>query len=67
MEIALIPRLYTAKEVAEQISVSESWVLEHVPSIKLHGLRRFHEDQVKAWLEAQDEGLAEVRQIRSVS
>jgi hypothetical protein len=65
----VIPVLYTAQELAEQWRTTEDWVYRNVPSIKLGGLRRFQEDEVKAWLNAQDVshhslGLAEVRQIR---
>jgi hypothetical protein len=61
----VIPRLYSARELTELWPVSESWLLTHVPSIKVGGRRLFPEAEVKAWLEqAQKQELAEVVEIR---
>lgn len=64
----MIPKLYTAAEIAEAWNTSEAWVLANLPSLKLNGLRRFREDDVLAYLEQNSEGeLAEVRELRGVS
>jgi excisionase family DNA binding protein len=66
----VIPQYLTAKQVAERLGVSESWVLDRaargdLPSYKLGHLRRFREDEVKAWLDSQGR-VAEVRELRRV-
>ena len=70
----LIPQYLTASEVAAKLHCDENWVYEHaasgdLPSVKIDGLRRFPEDGLLAWINEHSEGkgLAEVRELRSVS
>jgi excisionase family DNA binding protein len=51
-------RLLTAEEVANRLAVPESWVREatragHLPHIQLGRYRRYHPDQIEAWLAEQ--------------
>lgn len=64
----MIPKLYSAAEIAEAWNVSEDFVLKNVPSVKRGGLRRFPEADVLAYWEQNSEGeLAEVHELRGVS
>jgi excisionase family DNA binding protein len=52
-------RLLTASEVAELLSVPETWVREHtrngrLPHIKLGHYRRYRREAILAWVEAQE-------------
>ena len=54
-------RLLTAAEVAEILSVPESWVREHtrsgrIPHLKLGHYRRYERGAVLEWLEHQQAG-----------
>jgi excisionase family DNA binding protein len=54
-------RLLTAPEVAELLSVPESWVREHtrsgrIPHVKLGRYTRYRREAVLAWLEEQEAG-----------
>ncbi len=54
-------RLLTASEVAERLSVPETWVrvetrAERIPHVKLGRYRRYDWDAVAGWLEEQQAG-----------
>jgi excisionase family DNA binding protein len=66
----VIPRYLTAQELADRLSVEVEWLYSKaaagvIPSVKIEGLRRFREDEVRAWLDSQGE-TAEVHQLKPV-
>ncbi len=72
--VDVIPQLYSAKHLAERLDVSVNLIYKlagegEIPSFQIGGLRRFREDEVLAWIDEHSEGkgLAEVRELRSVS
>jgi excisionase family DNA binding protein len=59
-------RLLTAAEVAELLSVPESWVREHtrsgrLPHVKLGHYRRYRREAILAWVEAQEQNTSPFR------
>jgi excisionase family DNA binding protein len=59
-------RLLTAPEVAELLSVPESWVREHtrngrLPHVKLGRYRRYRREAILAWVEAQEQNTSPFR------
>jgi excisionase family DNA binding protein len=67
MSAAAVPdRLLTAPELAEILSVPETWVREHtrsglIPHVELGRYRRYRLERVLAWLEQQEAGGASWR------
>lgn len=56
MTTTMVPSesLWTAKDVAEYLRTSTSWVYMHaedgtLPSVRIGGLRRFHPDTIRAY------------------
>lgn len=57
------PKLLTIQDVAEQLGVSERYVMDkaaegEIPSVKLGRLRRFRQVDIDRWLETKAEGRA---------
>ena len=62
-------RLLTARQVAEMLSVPETWVREHtrsglIPHLVLGRYRRYRREAVLAWIEEQECGGAAWRRHR---
>lgn len=62
-------RLLTAPEVAELLSVPETWVREHtrtgtIPHLELGRYKRYDRGEVLAWVESLRKGGASARRFR---
>ena len=62
-------RLLTAREVAELLSVPETWVRDHtrsgaIPHLELGRYKRYDPDEVLAWVDSLKKGGTSARRFR---
>jgi hypothetical protein len=60
-----VPKFYSPAELSELLSVSESWLLDNLPSHRWNHVRRFREDEVLkrlAELEGREDNVVKLRE-----